>query len=219
MPQCMCVDCDILIFLRNGALTSDGKPYIVGHVTQVLQLSSGGIQVTFTYDDATLPTEEIDEEDVPIEISFGEDGTACDPDCFTDCSWASKVLSLLENATIAGLQNRHYILYQDDEPVADGSFNLPRIPFTPGFRLTSVRITCFTYNANTEGTFNLKVGATTIASFEGTLEEQRVLVLVPGLELIAYDAMPVLECVDVAQTVYEAFALGLVIELIGVLGA
>lgn len=214
MPECMCANCPIFIFLRNGALTSDGKPYIIGTITLINQLSTGGIEITFTYDDATLPVVGED----PIEITFGVDGTACDPDCGSDCSWLVKMLAVLDTAAISGLQNRHYILFPEGEPVEDGTFQLPRIPFSPGgLRLTTVRITCFDYNANTQGTFNLKVGATIIASFTGTLAEQRVLALVPGLETIAYDAKPVLECIDVEQVVYEAFALGLVVELIGVL--
>lgn len=209
----MCQGCSIYLFLRNELLTSDAKPYIIGTVTLIEQLSTGAIEVTFTYDDATLPLDEGE----PIEIVFGVDGTVCDPDCGEACSWLAKVLAIVNSATISGLQNRHEILYAENQVVESGVFSIPRIPFTGGFQLTSMRLSCFTYNENTQGTFRVKVDGITIAEFMGTLEEQRVMNLTPGLETIAYDKLPIVELIDVEQVVYGEFALGLVIEFLGVL--
>lgn len=215
----MCQGCPIFLFLRDDLLTSEGKPYIIGTITLIEQLSTGAVEVTFTYDDSTLPTEGEGEDEAPIEITFGEDGTVCDPDCGVECSWMAKVLSLINSATVSGLQNRHYILYAENQNVENGVFSIPRIPFPTGLQLTSVKLSCFTYNENTQGNFQIKVDGVGIAAFSGTLAEQRAMTVAPGLEIIDYDKMPILECTDVEQVVYGEFALGLVLELIGVIPA
>lgn len=212
MPACMCVDCDVFVHLKGDLLTTDGLPYIMATVVSIIAAASGGIDVTLHYDNATLPVDGSD----PIDLVFGsgEDANACDPDCAGNCDWMTKVKRMIESALPGGLINRHYQLYVDGETVENGAFLLPRIPFEPGFRLTDVRITCFVYDINTEGTFQLKVGASVKAEFIGNLAQQRQLtILVPDL---ANDALPELHITGLTNGVYGLAAEGFVIELIGI---
>lgn len=212
MPACICDGCYLYIFLRNNLLTSDSLPFTRAVVSEIEQLSTGGVEVTFIYNDEKFPLIE----GSPAEMTFGEEGNFCDPDCGSECSWMDKVLRLIENSGLTGLVDRHYIVFADDEEVVSGSFKLPRIPFVTGFRLSDIRVSCFTYNANTHGTIRITVNGTIIAELEDVdFSEQMQIPILSGMTLIAYDQMPVLQLVDVEQTVYGAFAYGLVVELHG----
>lgn len=213
MPQCMCVGCTVFIFFKDPDLSTDGLPYIMGTVTAIEELTSGGVDVTIQYDDATLPVT-----DPEFEVIFpgvAEEGTVCDPDCGGVCDWVTKVKRMIESALPGGLINRHYQLYTSEEDVANGVFLLPRIPFVPGYRLTDVRITCFTYDLNTSATFELKVGASVKANFTGTLAQQRQLAILDSD--LDNDELPELHITGLTNNVYGLAAAGLVIELIGII--
>lgn len=213
MPQCMCVGCPVKVFLKDDQLTTDGLPYFEGIVTAILELSSGGIDVTIQYQDTTLPVVDGD----PLVVEFSSTsaaGNVCDPDCAGDCDWITKVIRLVQSALPGGLINRHYQLFASGDCVANGSFDIPRIPFVPGYRLTDVRLACFTYDINTTATFQLKKGATVIAEFIGSLAQQRQMtILVPDL---LNDELPELHITGLANAVYGLCAEGLVLELIGI---
>lgn len=214
MPQCMCVDCSVFIFLKAPTLTTDGLPYFMGTVREIEELSSGGVDVTIEYDDATLPLVEGD----PMEVTFPSvsvEGSVCDPDCAGPCDWLTKVQRMMESALPGGLINRHYQVYDPDESAANGVFDLPRIPFVPGYRLTDVRVTCFTYDINTTCTIQLKVGSTVKAQFTGNLAQQRQLTILSTD--LANDALPQLHITSLVNGVYGLDAQGLVIELIGII--
>ena len=213
MPSCICVDGPVVMFLKNDRLTTDGKPYFPGTVTTITLLTTGGVDVTVQYNDATLPLVL----GVPIEVIFplAEDATVCDPDCADECDWFAKIRRMLDAEGTGGLLNRWYIAFTSAQDVANGVFEIPRIPFEPGFRLTDVRLTCFNYDINTTGTFEVKVGATVIAEFVGNLAQQRQMtILVPDL---LNDEMPELHCSGVANGVYGLAAAGLVVEFIGII--
>lgn len=213
MPSCICVDGPVVVFLRGDLLTTDGKPYFPGTVTLIDILTTGGVDVTIQYDDSTLPIVEGE----PMEVIFpvSDDATVCDPDCAAECDWFTKVRRMLDAEGTGGLLNRWYILYESNEDVANGTFEIPRIPFEPGFRITDLRITCFVYDLNTTGTFTLKVGATNIAQFVGNLAQQRQMtILVTDL---LNDELPELHITGLTNGVYGLAAAGLVLEFIGII--
>lgn len=213
MPSCICVDGPVVMFLKDDRLTTDGKPYLPGTVTVINILTTGGVDVTVQYDDTTLPL--VDGDPILIVFPVSEDATACDPDCSDECDWFTKVRRMLDAEGTGGLLNRWYIAYLSNQDVANGSFDIPRIPFEPGFRLTDLRLTCSTYDINTTGTFRIKVGATTVAEFIGNLAQQRQMtILVPDL---LNDEMPELHITGVANGVYGLAAAGLVVEFIGII--
>ena len=206
IPDCMCVGADVALMLKGTSLTEDGKPYVRGTITIIEQTGTNAYDVTIEYDESTLG------ELVP---SFGVEGTCCDPVCITECSWLWSVMRLLESATGASMVNRHYTLYDSSQWVADGVFDVPRIPFATGYRLSAVHLTCFRYDENTIITAELRVGSTLIASYTGPLDAQAVLEI--DVTDIAYDEMPVLTISGTDSSVYEEAALGLVLELIGII--
>lgn len=213
MPQCMCVDCEVKVFLKGDQLTTDGLPYFEGIVTSIEELSTGGIDVTIQYDDATLPLVEGD----PLEVEFSSTsaaGNVCDPDCAGECDWLTKVIRLIQSALPGGLINRHYQLYASGVEVENGVFPVPRIPFVPGYRLTDVRLTCYLYDINTTGTFRLKRGATVIAEFIGSLAQQRQMTIL--VDDLLNDELPELHITGLTNGVYGVEAEGLVLELIGI---
>lgn len=213
MPQCMCAPCPVYIFLKDPELTTDGLPYFMGNVTLIDALASGGVDVTISYDDATLPLDGAD----PIEVIFpgvAEVGTVCDPDCAGPCDWVTKVTRMLESALPGGLQHLQYRMYDVDEDVANGVFPLPRIAYQPGFRMTSVRITCHLYDINTTLTVELKVGATVHATFTGNLAMQRGLTII-DVDL-DNDELPELHITGLANGVYGLAAAGFVIDIFGI---
>jgi hypothetical protein len=213
MPSCICVDGAVVIFLLDDELTTDGKPYFPGTVTEIEILTTGGVDITIQYDDATLPL--VEGEPMAVIFPPAEDATVCDPDCAEDCDWFTKVRRMMDAEGNGGLLSRWYIAYTSEEDVANGVFQIPRIPFDPGFRLTDVRITCFTYDINTTGTFTLKVGATNIAQFVGNLAQQRQMtILVTDL---LNDELPELHITGVTNGVYGLAAAGLVLELLGII--
>lgn len=215
MPQCMCVACPVFIFLKDDRLTTGGLPYIMGTVVSIEEVSSGGVDVTIQYDDATLPL--VGDPAAKLEIEFpsaSAEGTACNPDCAGECDWVTKVQRMLESASPVSLLTRHYILFTDEQDVANGSFLLPRIPFVPGLRLSDVRITCFTYDINTSGTFQLKVGATVKAEYVGNLAQQRQFTIL-GADLLN-DVLPEFTISGLTNGVYGLAAAGLVVEIMGI---
>lgn len=215
MPQCMCEGCEVFIFLKDDQLTTSGLPYIMGTVTAIVNASSGGVDVTVQYSDLLLPL--VGDPPAKLEIIFPSasiEGTACNPDCAGECDWITKVKRMLESATENTLLQRHYILFNDEQDVANGSFLLPRIPFLPGMRLSDVRLTCFTYDINTTGTFRLKVGSSVKAQFIGNLAQQRQFTILSA-DLLN-DVLPELTITGLTNGVYGQAAVGLVIELMGI---
>lgn len=213
-PRCLCDTTDVYLFLRDGRETTEAtpKPYLNGTITECVDLGVGGIDVRISVDDTIMP---LDDEDAPIVPLFddgSDDGTLCDPLCAEECDWMSLVLRMIEWAGRA-IVNRHYQLYNPDEPVENGVFLVPRIPFDPSYHLVDVRITCYVYDVNTTGTFQVKVGSTVIAQFTGNLANQRQLsILVPDL---LNDELPELHITGLTNGVYGLSAKGLVLEFIG----
>jgi hypothetical protein len=212
VPTCMCADAEVVFFLKDDLLTLSGKAYVDGTVVSVTELSTGAVQVVIQYDDADLP--DVDGE--KLEVIFPgvvAEGTVCDPDCAGECSWVKKVFSVLSSIGQGGIINRPYLIYPFSENVIDGQFELPRIPFPTGYRLTSVRLTCRTYDINTTTTVELRIGSTVYAQFIGDLREQRAMnILIP---VLPYDQMPELHLNGTVSSIYLLAAKGLVLEMIG----
>lgn len=214
MPSCICLDGEVAIPLLPDELTTDGFPYFFGTVTIITENATGGFDVTIQYDDTTLPLVE-GVPLVPVFPAAGEEGNVCDPVCAGPCDWFTLVRRMIDAGGSDGLISRGYQLYEADEDVADGVFLIPRIPFEPGYRMTDLRLTCFTYDINTTGTFTLKVGGVNVAQFIGNLAEQRQMtILVPDL---LNDELPELHITGLTNGVYGVAAAGLVIEFIGIL--
>lgn len=211
MPRCICPAMPVAMFLKNGLLTTDAKPYIEGVVISVTEDGSGGIDVVISYDDTTMPTEE----ETLVVVSFGDEGTACDPDCLDECSWLSKVLSLQATGS-SRIINRFYQLFGPDEDVTTGVFDIARIPFPTGFRLTDVRLTCYTYDINTTLDVTLQVGADLKAHATGQALGAQVALTIDAA-LLPYDGKPVLTIPGLTNGVYGMAAKGLVLELIGII--
>lgn len=213
MPACICVNGPVVIFLMGELLTTDGHPYFPGTVTVIDILTTGGVDVTIQYDDSTLPIVDA----APLEVIFppAAEATVCDPDCNDDCDWFNKVRRMLDAEGTGGLLSRWYILYESTADVANGVFEIPRIPFEPGFRITDLRITCFNYDINTTGTFTLKVGATNIAQYVGNLAQQRQLTIL--VQDLLNDELPELHITGLTNGVYGLAAAGLVLEFKGII--
>lgn len=209
-PDCICEDAEVAFFFRGDTLTTDGKAFVVGTVSTVTELSTGGVDVVIAYSDTTLPAE--------FELVLDEGltlGTVCDPDCYSDCSWVKKVEKMIGAGQNPAIISRPHVVYMNDEHVVNNVFDLPRIPFDEGMRLTAVKITCARYDANTTLVATLKVGSTTIAAFTGSLAQMRGLAI--AVNDLTADQKPTLHLSSVSSTIYEDGALGLVLELIGVL--
>lgn len=206
IPACMCVDAEVALMLRGTALTEDGKAYIAGTITAIDETATNAYDITIEYDDATLG------ELVPV---FGVDGNVCDPICITECSWLWAVIRVSETVNNPPLINRHYTLYNSAQWVEDGTFDVPRIPFATGYRLSAVHLTCTTYDENTEIVAELRVGSTLIASYTGNLAAQvEMTIAVTDLD---YDELPVLTISGTTNAIYEEAAKGLVLELLGII--
>lgn len=212
MPACMCVGCDVYLFLRGVLLTTDGLPYLMGEVVSITDAVSGGVDVVISYDDTTVPVT-----DPEFEGSFDPDAdpTLCDPDCAEECDWVTKVKRMMDSALPGGLFLLQYTIYDIDADVANGIFPVPRIPFPAGFRLTDARLTCYEYDINTELTVQLKVGATVKAQYvTGNLAQQRQMTIVSADCL--NDALPELHITGLVNTAYGLAAKGLVLHLFGI---
>lgn len=212
MPACMCVGCPVYIFLRGGLNTTDGLPYLMGTVQSIVDVVTGGVDVTITYDDTTAPAS-----DPAFEMTFSpdEDPSVCDPDCAGECDWLTKVKRMMESSLNGGSFLLQYAIYDIDADVANGIFPVPRIPLDPGFRLTDVRLTCYEYDINTELTAQLKVGATVKAQYNaGNLAMQRQLTIVDADCL--NDELPELHITGLLNTAYGLSAKGLVLHLQGI---
>ncbi len=208
--DCICEGADVALFLAGDVLTTAGKAYVAGIVSSVTALSTGGIDVVIAYDDAPLP--------VDFEVSFtvgSTEGTVYDPDCLTPGSWLWKTEKLFGAGQNPAIINRAHPVYLNDEHVADNTFDLARIPFGEGMRLTAVKLTCARYDANTTLTATLKVGSTVIASYTGTLARIRAMEI--AVNDLLEDEKPTLYVTDVESVIYSDGALGLVLELIGIL--
>ena len=209
-PDCICVDADVVFFIRGNTLATDGKPYILGMVTSVTALTTGGVDVVISYDDGSLPV------DFEMTLDDGVDqGTVCDPDCFNEGSWLWKVNKLIGAGQNPAIINRAHPVYLNTQHVVNNTFDLARIPFDQGLRLTALKITCARYDVNTTLTATLKVGSTVIGSYTGNLAHMRGLTI--AATDLAPDAKPTLYISDVASTIYDDGALGLVLEMIGIL--
>ncbi len=209
LPSCLTNGSTATVFFKDGRLTTDVKPFIDGTITAITQTSSGGYDVSFTYNDATMPF-------VIMFPTGSAAGNSCDPDCLTECSWVWKMRKSIPQSLIPlNLLVRAYQLYSFDAWVANGTFDLPRIPFDEGFRMTEVKLTCFTYDPSTTATIELKVDGVTIASFSGSLLHCRGMNI--AIRDIAHDKMPMVVITNVTSAVYDDAALGLVIEIVGTL--
>jgi hypothetical protein len=210
MPQCICALAIVAMFLKNDLLTTDGKPYITGEVQSVTETGSGGVDVVIEYDDATMPLDGPYGD--PIEVSFGDEGTACNPDCLMECEWLAKAILLVGAST--SLINRSYKILEPGAPVVDGAFDIPRIPFASGLLVAGCSLSCFEYDIDTEADFVVSVGAQVVAIGSGNLASQLQLALVSPL--IAFDAKPVLTITNLVNNGYSAVAEGLVLEFTGI---
>ena len=209
-PDCIVEGAAVIFFFRNDALSPGNLPYIEGLVTLVVETATGAIDATFSYDDADLPDGVDMILDDPDTV-----GTVCDPDCFGEGSWLWKVQKLTDRDVNPSIINRSQTIYAPDEHVVNNTFNLARIPYTGGLRLSAIRLTCDRYDTNTTIAATIKVGATSIATFTGTLASIRgMTLLVTDLTL---DQKPVLELTSVSSVIYADGALGLVVEMIGAL--
>jgi hypothetical protein len=216
MPNCICPNASVFLWMQRQLLTTNGFPYFMGTVTTVTEVPSGGFDVVINYDDALLPNDpSTGQKLVPDFPSSASAGTVCDPDCNTDCSWVTRMLQVLHAGSSGGVISRSYLVFGQNQDVANGAFDIPRIPFLTGYRLTDVRITCFGYDTNTSAAFLLKVGAVVYASYTGNLSGQKQLAI--AHPVIAYDEMPLLQISGLVNGVYGQSAKGLVLELIGII--
>jgi hypothetical protein len=209
-PDCICEDAEVALFFRGETLTTDGKAFFVGTISTVTALTTGGVDVVIAYDDATLPAE------FTVILDDGLDlGTVCDPDCYSEGSWVWKTSKMIGAGQNPAIISRPHVIYLNTQHVANNVFDLPRIPFSQGMRLTSVKITCNRYDANTTLVAKLKLGSTVIAQFTGSLAQMRAMTI-SVTDLVA-DVKPTLHIESVASTIYDDSSLGLVLELIGIL--
>lgn len=209
LPSCIQEDAQVLIFLMDGDLTTDGKAYFNATVVEVDQLSTGGVDVTVSYEDSTLPNDLQGEDGLTI----GED--VCTPDCAGDCDWAGKMINTIESSATSNLITRSMVIYEDAEWVEDGTFDLKRIPLDPGYRITSAKLTCNRYDNDTDVTVRLKVGGTIHAEYIGDLGSIATMSIIDSdLDL---DVLPRLEISGTTNAVYLDGAKGLVLELMGLI--
>ncbi len=211
LPRCMCVDQPVRVFFKDGVITTDAKPYIDGTVTALTQRSDSGWDLTFTYSDTTAPTGF-----TMVFPTASAPGNVCDPDCFGECDWLWKVQQMIDAAPLGvPLMDRAYQIYLPDQWVENGVFDLPRIPFDEGFRVSEIKLTCGRYDPNTTTTIVLTIDGTTYASFSGSLNHAR------GMNIahtdMLHDKQPVLTITGTTSAVYADAALGLVIEIVGML--
>ena len=212
LPSCIAEDAEVVFFLMDGESTTDGKPYLPATVTEVQELSTGGIDVTVSYSDNTLP---VDLRGVDgIVFPDQANPTACFPDCYGDCDWVMKLIRVAESAVTTSTLTRTYTIYEDAEWVEDGTFALKRIPFDPGFRITAAKLTCNRYDANTDVVVRLKVGSTVHCEYIGDLTSIATMSIIDrDLDL---DVLPSLQISGTTNAVYLDGAKGLVLDLIGV---
>lgn len=216
MPNCMCVACEVYLFLTRGLVTTTSQPYIIGTVVSITEVPSGGVDVVISYDNSILPDDPDTGETVVITFGTGaSDGTACDPDCKSDCAWVDKVIALIGPNSSGGVISRDYQIFGETEEVADTAPQIPKIPFPTGFKVTGVWLTCYAYDPDTTGKFHLLVNTTLYATYEGNLSGVKALTILH--DTIPQDAEIVLQITNVVNGVYGAAAKGLVIEFLGVI--
>lgn len=211
-PACMCEGSTVWMFLRGTTLMTDGKPAVEGQVASIVQNEDGSVAVEITYNDSTLP-----EGFTVIAPTTDDDGTVCPPDCISECSWLWKAKKLVSSGSETSILNRTYQLAESDEHIADGTWDLPRIPFDRGLRLSDVKLTCSRYDEHTSATITVKLNEAIVASYSGILgAAQSLHIFIQDLDLD--DQLQVIIS-NTAADVYEDGALGPVIELVGVLPA
>ena len=212
-PLCLCVDTPVFLFLQDGELTTDNRPFLLGVVTSVVEQSDLSVVVTISYDDSTQPGG-------GWVFSFpvgGSGGTVCAPDCIGPCDWMTKVLALTGLDRDPLIQNPIVFQYEIanwKDLIANGTFTLARMGVPEGFRLRSVTLTCDRYDLDTSFNFTLNVEGVPNVPLT-TITASQAQILIPDITDIQWDDEIEVVIADVAWLFPDTAARGLIVNLIG----
>lgn len=212
-PLCLCVGVNVFMFLMDGTLTTDGKPFLLGEVTAVTEQSDLSVIVQITYQDSNIPTG-------GWVFSFpvgGSGGTVCAPDCLGPCDWMTKVTTLTGFGREPLVLNPivfQYTLSEPDALIVNGTYTLPRMGLPEGFRLREVTLTGQQYDDNTSFNFTLNVEGVGNVPITN-ITQRHASNITPTITDIQWDDSIEVVIADVAWLFEPTAALGLVVNLVG----
>lgn len=219
LQSCLTVSSPARVFFRGSQTTNTGASFIDGAVTALNQRSDGGYDLSFTYSEVTIPPGFI-----IVFPTASSPGNSLDPVCLSEGSWMWMLNKMIATIDQNSLISHRYNLVNSATHLANGTYYIPRVPFTTGFHLTSLRLSCHTYDSGTSATFTLRYrtpanalvadsSLPVCASFSGTLALQRAMSI--SVPVIPYDSELVVVISGTTTTVYDNSTLGLTLDTIG----